>query len=338
MSKIDWPTDEDMYEAIGYLACPGVVGRIEAMVPADKVDRFKKKYDGMYSSEYPYVVKAGSKYGDQLRLYLNDNDGCPQYLLDHLDARYGVRLNDTSFISLIVRLYGFRITNSPQDSNVILEKFKSMYGEDDSEYKAFFKGYNRHNEEIDSIKEAISLDDIITPKFIEPPEVKHSIKKRAPKDSEQHSSSYTKEQLQSIGWLGEKFIYALLISHNEELLERLSIAGSEYSVSWFNEGFEGVENWEDKSVGEGCDIIVETDTETIMIEVKSSKKEGNLFVMTHNEMIAMQEMGENYYILKLNWLERTLQENPPELIVYKNPYQSIFKPVQIKEATFYVRS
>ena len=39
MSKIEWPSDEDKFEAIGYLAKPGVVGTIEATVPADKLKK-----------------------------------------------------------------------------------------------------------------------------------------------------------------------------------------------------------------------------------------------------------------------------------------------------------
>ena len=336
MSKIDWTTSEMMFEAIGYLACPGVVAKIEAMVPADRLEKFKYKYKGLYSDEYPYVVKAGSKYGEQLRLYLNDNDGCPPFLREHLDSKYGIRLNDTSFISHIVRVLGFRITNSPQDSNHIHETVRSIY-EGKLEYAAFLKGYNKHDEFIEALKDSVSSDRIITPKFINPPRIKNSIKKRSLKDAESRNSSYTSEQLKSIGWIGEKVIYSLLLIHNKELLESLAIEGTEYTVTWFNEGFEKDDSWEDKSVGEGCDLVVVTDNKSIMIEVKSSKKDGNLFVMTHNEMVAMQEKGSDYYVLKLNWLERILQDNQPEIIVYKDPIETLFKPIQIKEATFYVR-
>ena len=37
LSKIEWPSDEDKFEAIGYLAKPGVIDMIEATVPADKL-------------------------------------------------------------------------------------------------------------------------------------------------------------------------------------------------------------------------------------------------------------------------------------------------------------
>ncbi|MBE5923244.1 MAG: DUF3883 domain-containing protein [Lachnospiraceae bacterium] len=335
MSKIEWPSQEDMCEAIGYLACPGVVNKIEATVPADRVEKFKEKYKGMYSDEYPYIVKKGTKYGDQLRLYLNDNDGCPSFLREQLDATYGVRLNDTSFISFIIRSFGFRITNSPQESSIIIEKAKFL---SEKEYKAFLKGYNKHNEFMDSLSESLTSDSVIAPVLVECPEVKTGKKKKATRREDSNNSSFTKEQLQSIGWLGEKYIYMLLMNRNKELLERIAADKKPYNVVWFNEGFETDDNWKDKSVGEGCDLIVEMENDRIMIEVKTSKKDGKLFTMTHNEMVTMQEMGDRYYILKVNWIERLLHNQSPELIVYTNPFDTIFKPAQIKEATFYVRS
>ncbi len=335
MSKIEWPSKEDMCEAIGYLACPGVVNKIEATVPADRVEKFKEKYKGMYSDEYPYIVKAGAKYGDQLRLYLNDNDGCPPFLREQLDATYGVRLNDTSFISFIVRTFGFRITNSPQESSIIFEKAKFL---SEKEYNAFLKGYNKHNEFMDSLSESLDSDSVIDPIFVDSPEIKTGKKKKSTRGEDSNNSSFTKEQLQNIGWLGEKYIYMLLLNHNEELLKKIMMKKKSYNIVWFNEGFETADNWEDKSVGEGCDLIVETENDTIMIEVKTSKKDGKLFTMTHNEMITMQEMGDRYFILKVNWIEKLLHNQSPELIVYTNPFATIFKPAQIKEATFYVRS
>ena len=42
MSKIEWPSEADKFEAIGYLAKPGVIDTIEATVPADKLKKFKE--------------------------------------------------------------------------------------------------------------------------------------------------------------------------------------------------------------------------------------------------------------------------------------------------------
>ena len=38
MSRIEWKSIEDKYEAIGYLAKPDVIETIEATVPEDKLE------------------------------------------------------------------------------------------------------------------------------------------------------------------------------------------------------------------------------------------------------------------------------------------------------------
>ena len=45
MAEIKWPSEEDKYEAIGYLAVAGVVSSIEATVPRGQKDKFRKEYD-----------------------------------------------------------------------------------------------------------------------------------------------------------------------------------------------------------------------------------------------------------------------------------------------------
>ena len=41
MSRIEWKSIGDKYEAIGYLAKPGVIDTIEATVQEDKLNKFK---------------------------------------------------------------------------------------------------------------------------------------------------------------------------------------------------------------------------------------------------------------------------------------------------------
>ena len=60
MADWEWPTLKDKFEAIGYLAVPGVISAIEATVPRGKSEQFKKEYDGKFSEEYPYEA---DKYG-----------------------------------------------------------------------------------------------------------------------------------------------------------------------------------------------------------------------------------------------------------------------------------
>ena len=88
LSKIEWPSDADKFEAIGYLAKSGVIDAIEATVPADKLRKFKDEYCNKYSIEFPYVTKAGSKFGYQFRIYLSDTEGCPDFLATQLDEKY----------------------------------------------------------------------------------------------------------------------------------------------------------------------------------------------------------------------------------------------------------
>ncbi|MGF7017742.1 hypothetical protein M2145_001499 [Lachnospiraceae bacterium PF1-21] len=336
MSKISWSSDKEKFEAIGYLACPGVISHIEAMVPEDRLEKFKKRYDGKYTSEYPYVMKAGSKYGDQLRICLNDSDGCPETLKKYLDARYGTRINDTGFIRFLVQTFDFKITNSPQDSERIKEKARFL---NDDEYECFLKGFYGHEAFINTLKKEVKSGYLVPPNIVDIPTVKLSRrKKKVPKNTENKGSSYTPEQLRNIGWAGENYIYLLLQEKERKLLEALHLIDVEFSIQWFNEGYDSNENWQDKSVGEGCDIVVNTGGKKLFLEVKTSKKSSDIFTMTNFEMITMKEKDSDYYIIKINWIERLVESNAPEIMIYENPYNRLFRPVQMKETTFYVRS
>ena len=112
MSRIEWKSVEDKYEAIGYLAKPGVIETIEATVPEDKLDKFKEEYKGKYSEEFPYVTKPKSKYGYQFRIYLSDTDGCPSCLVDCLSSKYDDEIKEyidkINFFSIRRRFYRSR--------------------------------------------------------------------------------------------------------------------------------------------------------------------------------------------------------------------------------------
>ena len=95
MAKYEWKSDEEKFEAIGFLAIPNVIKSIEVQVPENLLEKFKKEYEGKYSGEYPYVVKEGSKRSYQFRITLNDVDGCPEAITELLDTRYGNRINNT---------------------------------------------------------------------------------------------------------------------------------------------------------------------------------------------------------------------------------------------------
>ena len=151
MAKLKWKSEEDKFEAIGYLAIPGVISSIEPTVSKDKKARFEKEYKGKFSDGYPYTA---SKYGYQFRIYLGDTDGCPDSLRSSLDGAYGNRLNNTDFIKELVEKYGFKFTREPQNSEYIRDcVYKSV--KKASLKKAFEKGINSYKSFIEDLDNVI---------------------------------------------------------------------------------------------------------------------------------------------------------------------------------------
>lgn len=330
MSKIEWKSDEDKFEAIGYLAKPGVIDMIEATVPADRLEKFKEEYRDKYSIEFPYVTKAKSKFGYQFRIYLNDTEGCPDFLLKQLDEKYRNRINDTSFIAELVKEYGFRFTKEPQNESRIRHLVRAK---GDDYIRSFEKGLSVYSDFLSHLAEKMKEDNLPNPDLVQP---KTSIKSkvRKTKHSGEEKSSFTREQLFNLGWLGENYIYKMLIAKDEYLLKTLGIAAEQYTVEWFNKGVCIGEEWVDKSVGQGCDIVVSLPDRELYIEVKSSKRKNGLFVMTSNEMQKMRDEAEKYYLIKIDYLEKILRNESPEVMVFISPYDTFFKPEKMKEATF----
>ena len=116
MADYVWRSEEEKFEAIGFLAIPNVIASIEPTVPRGQKEKFREEYEGKYSEEYPYTA---DKYGSQFRIYLNDTDGCPDSIKEQLDDTYGNRINNTSFIRELVKEYGFKFIKGPQDSESI---------------------------------------------------------------------------------------------------------------------------------------------------------------------------------------------------------------------------
>lgn len=333
LSKIEWPSDEDKFEAIGYLAKPGVIDTIEATVPADKLKKFKNEYHSKYSIEFPYVTKEGSKFGYQFRIYLSDTEGCPDFLATQLDEKYKNRINDTSFIAELVNQYGFRFTKKTQDEKLI----RGCILQNASDYIASFeKGFRVYSDFLHDLSGKINENDLPQPSIVQP-KVTAKSKGRKPKNSGEIKSSFTREQLFKLGWLGETYIYKMLVIKDESLLQTLGIDSMDnYKIEWFNEGVHIGEEWEDKSVGQGCDIIISSDKRDLYIEVKASKRKNNLFSMTSNEMQKMRDEAGKYYLIKIDYLERILKGEGPEVMVFDSPYDTFFRPEKMKEATFKV--
>lgn len=333
LSKIEWPSDVDKFEAIGYLAKSGVIDAIEATVPADKLRKFKDEYCNKYSIEFPYVTKAGSKFGYQFRIYLSDTEGCPDFLATQLDEKYKNRINDTSFIAELVNEYGFRFTKELQNEEQIRRLVRAKAA---NHIKSFEKGFSVYSDFLYELSNKINEDVLPQPSIVQPKAAGKS-KGRKPKNPGEMKSSFTREQLFKLGWLGEIYIYKMLVIRDESLLQELGISITDnYRIEWFNEGVRIGEEWEDKSVGQGCDIVVSLDDEDLYIEVKSSKRKNSLFTMTSNEMQKMRDKVGKYYLIKIDYLERILKGESPEVMVFDSPYETFFKPEKMKEATFKV--
>lgn len=330
MSKIEWPSDKEKFEAIGYLAKPGVIDCIEATVPPEKLEKFKEEYDGRYTSEYPYTA---DKYGYQFRIYLNDTEGCPDFLASQLDERYQNRINDTRFIAELVKEYGFCFTHFPQFSDII---HKTVLLKRPEQIPSFMKGYKVYSNFLHDLSKRLEVDELPSPKLGEL-KTPNKSKGRKSHRSDEAKSTYTREELFRLGWIGEEYIYKLLAERNDVLLAQLGISESEkYSITWFNDGFSTSTIWEDKSVGHGFDILVTLEEKELYLEVKSSKRKNCLFTMTSNEMQKMKEFEENYYLIKVDYLEKILKNDSPEVLVFDKVYKTFFKTEKMKEATFKV--
>ena len=142
-----------------------------------------------------------------------------------------------------------------------------------------------------------------------------------------------------IGWTGEYKIYSHIINRNPILIDGLKIKRDEIikEVNWFNRGFEdNYSTWEDKSVGNGCDIIIKTNLREIFIEVKSSwNLGGGIYTITRNELGLMLDKGNDYFIFKLNKLRNCLiSEVDEELYIIQNPVK-LNEYDKIKEITLW---
>lgn len=333
LSKIEWPSEADKFEAIGYLAKPGVIDTIEATVPADKLKKFKEEYHNKYSIEFPYVTKAGSKFGYQFRIYLSDTEGCPDFLATQLDEKYKNRINDTSFIAELVNEYGFQFTKKLQNIEIIRNSVRRKGA---NQIKSFEKGFRVYSDFLYDLSEKMNEDNLPQLRIVQPKATGKS-RGRKLKSSGEMKSSFTREQLFKLGWLGETYIYKMLFEKDASLLRMLGVSVSDnYTIEWFNEGVCIGKEWEDKSVGQGCDIILSVGSDKKYIEVKASKRKNALFTMTSNEMQKMKDAAGKYYLIKIDYLEKILKGESPEVMVFDAPYDTFFKPEKMKEATFKV--
>ena len=330
MGKRSSLPDSVRMSIIGYLAQEGVIREITAEVPLRRCDEFQNKY-----GVTPYVIRSDKKYSDQLRIYLSDPDDAPPLLKAALDTKYQ-RLNDSEFVRELVDNYGF-IFFGKQDSRMITEKVQSLTP---SSYAAFLDGYNTNNEFIASLRKAVDTGNLPAPDVIpvldtesEPESKKRGHKTTLITDS---NSSFTDDQLLNLGWNGEEYLYKCLLTGTEAAFAPFSIDAKKVTdVVWYNKGFSTTKGWQDASVGKGCDILVKTTENDALIEVKSSKRRSPIFGMTSFEMQTMREKREQYYLAKIDYLEKLIVGQAPSLCVYRDPYLRFFRPEKMQKAIFF---
>jgi hypothetical protein len=332
MGKISSLPDEIRQEIIGYLAQPGIIANITAEVPAKKCAEFEEKY-----GVTPYPVNSEHKYGDQYRIYLSDPDDCPNVLKAALDQKYG-RLNDTVFIRELVDEYGFAFFQPKQDIRSIHSKAKAKGG---IGYESFLKGFNASEDFLSALRTSISEADFIMPevKLVTDAGEPKERAKRKPKSRSLVSDAnagLSEEQLLHLGWLGEQYFYNSLSSNKENLLAMFGIEQPEScSITWFNKGFDTTDGWIDKSVGKGCDILIQAENRDIYIEVKTSKRKAPVFAMTSFEMQMMQQKKSNYYLVKIDNMDSLISGNSPDIRIFSSPYEYFFIPSRMYSAIFY---
>ena len=50
----------------------------------------------------------------------------------------------------------------------------------------------------------------------------------------------------------------------------------------------------------------------------------------------MERDKEKYFLVKINNFDKLLKEQSPDIIVIRNPYDKLFHPKHMKEATFII--
>lgn len=112
---ISVPTENLMFEIVGYMARPGRISSIEAEVPTDgRDDLFERLFPGQtYRPITMSYTPSGmpNKLSPQFRINFSDLRNCPQVLKANMGAGNGGcvgRINKSRFVLTIVENYGFR--------------------------------------------------------------------------------------------------------------------------------------------------------------------------------------------------------------------------------------
>ena len=145
IKSLDFSSNEELFEVIGYLSKPKVVHGVWAEIPNSAYQEFKKVFPDetiMRITEGTTEKGMSNKFGVQCRLNLGVVDNCPTILSARLAKGLGTqivnRLNCTLFVLQLVKFFGFHFGNEKQNISDI-RSIADGYG-----YLAEFnKGYNR---------------------------------------------------------------------------------------------------------------------------------------------------------------------------------------------------
>lgn len=122
----------------------------------------------------------------------------------------------------------------------------------------------------------------------------------------------------NIGFLGEYYIYKMLIGRYASLLQLLGLDSADpFETEWFNINRLQDPSAKDGSIGRGCDIQISNEK---AIEVKAMIGTSDIITLTKNELTKMRLMGDEYYLVILKNL---LDTDKFFTTVVKNPYQHI---------------
>ena len=133
-------TDQELCEALGYLATPGRIIRIEAQVPYKKKDEFERVYPGQ---NYYWMQPWANKQSYQLRVMMNSIRNCPQFLLNHITLGGGNTgagcISRGLFVENMVENFGFRFEDNYQNTTLIRQCVASRFP---TLISYFDKGFN----------------------------------------------------------------------------------------------------------------------------------------------------------------------------------------------------
>ena len=142
---INFNSDDELFEVVGYLAKPGRLAGIWAEIPNDYREAdFKRLFPGQPYLPITMTTTSGglpSKFSPQFRINLGDMRNCPAILKPVIGKGLGKtivgRINKSKFVVQLVHYFGFQFGDTQNVSAI--KNIVAGYGYT----KAFNRGYNR---------------------------------------------------------------------------------------------------------------------------------------------------------------------------------------------------